>query len=83
MLSYNRTEEMLKNVREMFIFFSFSFKRSNLTKIFDGIEDFLAKRMKMRTLFQSSFQKIQDLTGNNLIELKPFLNQFRLYYFPV
>ena len=53
-------------------------------KIFLGIiEDYLSEKTEMKTLFQFSPGKIQNITKKNLNQMKSFLSQFGLNYFPV
>ena len=54
----------------------------DIALFFEGIEDFLHRKLKMKTLFQSSFNKIKDTIKPILLEMQPFLNQLGLYYFP-
>ena len=60
----------------------FGFKVRSLIIFFTEIEDFISKKLEMKTLFQLSFNKIKN-SGVGPYQMEPFLNQFGLYYIPV
>ena len=60
----------------------FGFKVRSLIIFFNEIEDFISKKLEMKTLFQLSFNKIKN-SGVGPYQMEPFLNQFGLYYIPV
>ena len=49
-------------------------KISYLIYFFEGIEEFLAKKLEMKTLFQLSFNKTQNEAELSSVEMEPFLN---------